>query len=80
VTAEVVLRLFWSGLGAQNTWTKYKRMYGRWKMMNFFYYLRNKKKTKCYKEQKDLVFYFLSLYENEMMKKYKKTSQEDKNT
>jgi len=37
----------------------------------FFYYLRNKKKeTKCHKEQKDILFFiFLSLYENEMMKK-----------
>jgi len=37
VTAEVVSGLFWSGFGS----TKYmdktrRRMYGRWKMMNFF--------------------------------------------
>jgi len=45
-------------------------MYGRWNMMNFFYYLRNKKKTKCHKELKDLPFFiFLSLYENEIMEK-----------
>jgi len=32
-------------LEAQNTWTKYREKCmkdGRWKMMNFFYYLRNK--------------------------------------
>jgi len=64
VTAEVVLGLFWSGFGSIKYMNKIqRRMYGRWKMMNLFYYLRNKKKkTKCRKEQKDLPFLYFYLY------------------
>ena len=37
VTAEVVLGLFWSGFGSTKYMDKIqRRMYGRWKMMNFF--------------------------------------------
>jgi len=45
-------------LGVQNTENNV------WKMEydDFFYYLSNKKKTKCHKEQKDLPFYFFYLY------------------
>jgi len=59
-----------------------RRMYGRWKMMNFFYYLRNKKKkTKCHKEQKNLFFlYFIYLYMKMKWWRNKKTSQGDNNT
>jgi len=37
VTAEVVLGLFWSGFGSTKYMDKIqRRMYGRWKTMNFF--------------------------------------------
>jgi len=64
VTAEVIFGLFWSGFGSTKYLDKIQRMYGRWKMMNFFYYLRNKKKkkTKCRKEQNDLLFLYFYLY------------------